>query len=348
MTDLSEDISALHVLGLLVAPLPSSEGGCSLGHGADSVDATIEVLSTIGRASLPWARLYEGHVNAVKLIILYGCELQNREMAHRVHHNELYGVWGADDRQTVQIVDDNPGLVLSGAKRFASGSGSVTQAVIPAKDQRDRQQLLIVDVSEADRADLSNWTAAGMRASQSGRYELTGIEIDGRHILGEPGDFTKEPWFIGGIWRCAAAQLGAIEQIVEETRLHLQELDRLGDPFQLQRLGEAIMAARTARLWVRDAALKVEAEADIPASVAAAGMARLMVEQSGLEVMRLAQRSIGMAAFDQAHPVERLCRDLSVYLRQAAPDALLLNTTKQMLSLDRPLPGFPEPRAIST
>jgi hypothetical protein len=39
--------------------------------------------------------------------------------------------------------------------------------------------------------------------------------------------------------------------------------------------------------------------------------------------MRLAQRSLGLAAFFQPSPIERLMRDLGTYLRQPAPDEAL-------------------------
>jgi hypothetical protein len=39
--------------------------------------------------------------------------------------------------------------------------------------------------------------------------------------------------------------------------------------------------------------------------------------------MRLTQRGLGLGAFISGHPVERICRDLGVFLRQPAPDEAL-------------------------
>jgi hypothetical protein len=39
--------------------------------------------------------------------------------------------------------------------------------------------------------------------------------------------------------------------------------------------------------------------------------------------MRWVQRSLGLSAFGQGNPVERVCRDLATYLRQPAPDQTL-------------------------
>ena len=54
-------------LGLLAAVLPLNYGGTGL-LGLPSS----EVLRSIGSGSLPLGRLFEGHVNAVELVVRYG------------------------------------------------------------------------------------------------------------------------------------------------------------------------------------------------------------------------------------------------------------------------------------
>ena len=94
---------------------------------------------------------------------------------------------------------------------------------------------------------------------------------------------------------------------------------------QLARFGEMLIARETARLWTAGAAAVAEAESDAPAArVAAVNLARIAVESACLDALRLAQRSLGLAAFVAPHPVERIARDLATYLRQPAPDAVLL------------------------
>jgi hypothetical protein len=57
--------------------------------------------------------------------------------------------------------------------------------------------------------------------------------------------------------------------------------------------------------------------------VATVGLARIAVETACLDAMRLVQRSVGLSSFRQGNPIERICRDLSTYLRQPAPDEVL-------------------------
>jgi alkylation response protein AidB-like acyl-CoA dehydrogenase len=85
-----------------------------------------------------------------------------------------------------------------------------------------------------------------------------------------------------------------------------------------------LIAQETARLWTAAAAKRAEsAKGPVADRVAYVNLARIAVETACLEAMQLAQRALGLAAFVRPNPVERLLRDLAVYLRQPAPDAVL-------------------------
>ncbi len=102
---------------------------------------------------------------------------------------------------------------------------------------------------------------------------------------------------------------------------------------QQARFGEMLIAEETARLWTARAACTAERlEGAIADRVAYVNMARLAVEAACLDAIRLAQRSLGLAAFVRPNPVERLARDLGTYLRQPAPDAVLLEAGAHGLS----------------
>ena len=60
-------MAALHEAGLLTAVLPMKCGGAGLTGLSLS-----EVLRSIGSGSLPLGRLFEGHVNALELVLRYG------------------------------------------------------------------------------------------------------------------------------------------------------------------------------------------------------------------------------------------------------------------------------------
>ncbi len=65
--------------------------------------------------------------------------------------------------------------------------------------------------------------------------------------------------------------------------------------------------------------------------VAYVNLARIAVENACFELMRHAQRGLGLAALLQPNPVERLLRDLATYLRQPAPDLVLTEAAQHAL-----------------
>src|ERR1700744_3185506 len=83
-------------------------------------------------------------------------------------------------------------------------------------------------------------------------------------------------------------------------------------------------ARETSRQWVQVAARAAEnVSADTNHRIATVGLARFAVGTACLDAMRLVQWSVGLTAFRQGHPMERICRDLVTYLRQPAPDEVL-------------------------
>ena len=127
-------------------------------------------------------------------------------------------------------------------------------------------------------------------------------------------------------------QLGGIEAVFDAWRGHLARTGRGGDPHQLARLGEGAIAVEGARLWVERAARTVSENA-LPSErvVAYVNLARLAVERAGLDVLQLAQRSVGLQGFMRGHSLERLSRDLATYLRQPAPDRALTVAASEIL-----------------
>ena len=318
------EVAALAGVGLLRAPLPPELGGAGLGHGPEGATALAQVLMRIGAGSLPLGRLYEGHVNALGLILAYGTPAQQARAAEDAAGGRLFGVWNTDDRaDPLRLEDAAAGPVLRGRKVLASGAGWVERPLVTAATPAG-PCMVVPDLARGERADLSGWRAQGMRASATGAVALDGLPAGPAERLGEPGDYHREPLFSGGAWRFLAVQTGGAGELFDLLRRHLRELGRDGDPHQRARVGEAAVALETARLWVGQAALRMAgAAADPEAAVAYVNLARRAVEQAALDILALAQRSVGLAAFLRPHPMERVARDLATYLRQPAPDRAL-------------------------
>jgi alkylation response protein AidB-like acyl-CoA dehydrogenase len=323
-------VAALHEAGLLTAVLPVKCGGVGLTGLSLS-----EVLRSIGSGSLPLGRLFEGHVNALELVLRYGNHDQADLFAEEARAGKMFGVWNTDDSNGLRLIRTHGRCWLEGRKVLASGAGHIERPLVTATADDGRRLIVLPKVSARDRADLSGWTAQGMRASATGAVDFTGVEIEPIEIVGREGDYERQPWFSAGAWRFAAVQLGGMERLFDLLRRHLQETNRGQDPHQAARVGEAAMAVETAKLWVARAATITDAPSQSNAPeqlVAYVNLARLAVEAAALDLMQLVQRSVGLQAFMRPNPIERISRDLATYLRQPGPDRALTDAAAWILA----------------
>jgi alkylation response protein AidB-like acyl-CoA dehydrogenase len=324
------DVTALHQAGLLTAVLPVKCGGAGLTGLSLSA-----VLRSIGSGSLPLGRLFEGHVNALELVLRYGNDRRIELVAEEARAGKVFGVWNTDDANGLRLIHRHGRSWLEGRKILASGAGHIERPLVTATDENGRRLMVLPKLDAPERADLSGWRAQGMRASATGAVDFTGVEIQPLEIVGREGDYARQPWFSAGAWRFAAVHLGGMERLFDLLRRHLQETERGKDPHQAARLGRAAMAVETARLWVAQAASTTEAPlGSRPPEqlVAYVNLARLAVEAAALELMQLVQRSVGLHAFMRPNPIERISRDLATYLRQPGPDRALTDAAAWILA----------------
>jgi alkylation response protein AidB-like acyl-CoA dehydrogenase len=307
----TDDIALLREIGVLAA------------FGADgaTADELFEALRVVGRCNLSLGRIFEGHVNGARLVTWYGSDEQRRQLRQDLADGRVYGVWSSEPSPGVAISHDAQ-PVLIGRKHYATGAGLIDKAIVTARTESAERWMLVADASDLRRADNAAWRVRGMKATQSGSYDLTGLPAGAKTRLGLPGDYEREPRFSAGAWRFTAVQLGGVERILCLLRQYSVTSEASSAPIRRARFGEALAAARTAWLWVREAARMAEdglgaASDDIVAMVL---MTRGVVEHAGLEVMEAAARIIGTRAFFDDEPIDMAVRDLSLYLRQPVPD----------------------------
>lgn len=300
----------------------------------------LAALRRAGYVDLSVGRIYEGHVNALQLVGRFGTAAQ-RETAHDdVAHGRLFGVWNTQDDEPVRIVADGARFGLAGAKSWASGAAFVTRPIVTAAWPDGSLQMCLVPMDAvAPAIDASAWQPHGMHDSQSYLVAFDGITLDAEGLVGGPGDYVRQPWFFGGAIRFTAVQTGGIERLVYETARYLAERGRDGDLVQNMRLGEMRVALRTAQHWLdagadawsaydaaaRDPNAHTDAARERAAEdvVETADGARIAIERAALEVIERAMRAVGARGLLEPLPFVRLVRDLEMYLRQPAPDAVI-------------------------
>lgn len=312
---------------LLLAPLRRDLGGLGLGSEPGNVLPMLRVLKRIGSGSLPVGRLYEGHVNALLLIQEFGTRGQVEAFAADARAGRRFAVWNTEASAGVAFTPRGAGLHrVTGAKTFASGAGQVERPIVTGALPDGSRQMCVMSMERAGMAvvDPTSWRPLGMNASASFTIDFTGVEVGADDFLGRPGDYTSEPAFSGGAIRFAAVQLGGAEALFEATRSHLRETGRADDPYQRARLGEMAIAVEAGSLWLVGASASAEdASAGPDAIVAYANMVRTAIGSICEDVLRWAERSVGARGLLRPHPIERIGRDLTLYLRQPNPDGAL-------------------------
>ncbi len=322
----TEEFGWLHRAGLLQAPLRRDLGGAGLGTEPDSILPLLHLLKEIGRGNLSVGRVYEGHVNALWLVQTYGTEDQIAAYAADARAGHVFAVWNTEAADGVKITPQGNGrYVLQGAKTFGSGASYVTRPFVNGALPDGGWQMCIVPMERvATSTDPSWWQPLGMRASASFKVDFTGVEVDDMALIGSPGEYTREPWFSGGAIRFAAVQLGGAEALFDATRTYLQSLKRTDDPYQRMRIGEMAIQIESGALWLAGAARAAQqADAQPAAFLAYTAMMRTAIEQICTSVMDTAARCVGARGLLRPYPMERMIRDLMLYLRQPAPDAAL-------------------------
>ncbi|MCP1200860.1 acyl-CoA dehydrogenase family protein [Notoacmeibacter sp. MSK16QG-6] len=325
-------MDVLREAGWLSSALPRDRGGSGLGEGGERARYSVHAFARLAGANMSIARLFEGHVNAIGLIMTYGDADLKAMICEHVRRGSLLGIWGADGSRPVVIGEDGK---LDGTKQFASGLGIVAFALITAK-VASGTQLCFVRVDDPARQDASSWAMSGMRATVSGTYDFSGLADF--ETVGEVDAYYREPLFVGGVWRIAAIQAGGTFALLEAARDALRERGRLDAEPQLARLGTITARAfGSLGLVERAARTAMQADGDPEDAVALSIFARLLTEEIAQDAIAAVERSVGLAHFDAASQTGRIARDLAVYIRQAARDAFLQRAAAQVLGNSKPL-----------
>jgi alkylation response protein AidB-like acyl-CoA dehydrogenase len=346
-----EEFRRIAEAGLLAAPLPRVLGGLGLGTEPEGMLPGLQLLTLFGWGNLAVGRIYEGHVNALQLIALFGTPEQRERYAADAREGKLFAVWNTEHAAGVKLEPRAEGGVrLHGAKLYTSGAGWVERALVPGALPDGGWQICVVPMAEvATSIDRSVWRPLGMRASASYLTDFTGVELGAEAALGVPGSYHRQPWFSGGAVRFAAVQLGGAAALLDAARAELRALGRVDDPFQRARIGEAAALIAGGQGWLRaTAALLDTSPAAFQAApppppetiarvVAHANLTRTAIAEGCVRVIEIVERSIGMRGLLRPHPIERIGRDLTLYLRQPAPDAAIAGAGAYVLGDPRPI-----------
>ena len=337
-------MAALREAGLLAAPLATTLGGAGWGLEPLAARDTATALRLIGRASLPLGRLLEGHVNALRLVQRRGSPAAVRLAAEEARAGLLFGVWNTEAPGEAPLTLGADG-VLRGRKILCSGAGHVARALVTARDAADPAappRMVLAPLAPAERADLSAWTAQGMRASATGAVDFTGLAVGAERIVGLARRLRAPAGLLGrrlalrrrplrrrggGAGRICATICAARAAAATRTRPPASARPRWR--WRPRASGWRPRPSAPRRRGRR----RTQPRARSPSSTSPAWR----WSARGWTCWSSPQRSVGLSAFMRPNPVERVMRDLATYLRQPSPDGALAAAARHVLEA----PGHP-------
>jgi hypothetical protein len=197
-------------------------------------------------------------------------------------------------------------------------AGAAKHALIAAGNQ-----MLVVPITASVRVTDRGVELAGMRAATTGSVDLTGVKVKEDWLIGAPGDYLREPTFSTGAWRSSAVALGGLAALIETAKDELRSRAARTTHSSGCVSGQTILAPGTGRLWLLEGDRRIDST-DKKEAVAYMNLARTAIETAILDALRHMQRSLGLSAFIEGSKTERIARDLATYLRQPAPDDVLV------------------------
>jgi alkylation response protein AidB-like acyl-CoA dehydrogenase len=259
-------------------------------------------LAGWGRLDLPFARLAEGHVDAVAIL---------HELGAHEREGARYGVWAARPGGVGARLDGGPGARrLTGTVRFCSGAHTLDRTLVVAA----ADGLLLADVA-LDRPGVrvadSAWAAPGMRASDTCDVTFDDVPVRNDELVGPPGAYLERPGFWWGGGGVAAVWLGGAASVLDDV------LDQLNGPDE-HRL--AHVGALHAELQAVDALLVRTAQAidadPTHAQRTAVWTARAAAEHACRAVLDRAPLAAGVAGLAGSARLAARLADLQIYVRQ--------------------------------
>ncbi|MDR7048954.1 alkylation response protein AidB-like acyl-CoA dehydrogenase [Duganella sp. 3397] len=312
--DAASALAGAVAAGLDRLPLPGS--GATL--------ARWQALSIAGGHDLSFAKLYEGHTDALAIL----AELQGPDIA-----GATWGVWCAEPPGpgVALRVAGNGRYTLSGRKQWCSGAAALSHALVSCRDAAGRRMLAAVSLRQPG-VEVTNqgWHAVGMAGSASVDVVFT----DAQAVpVGEHESYLTRPGFWMGGAGVAACWYGAARAIGERllAAAHAQTSDRnhRPDPHRLAHLGNVDIALSGAAALLLSSAANIDAHPRADHCALALRL-RLTVEAAATTVLAHANRALGAGPLCRDAQFAHLAADLPVFLRQSHAERDLATLGSQL------------------
>ena len=348
-----QDFEDLFAAGLNAPSLPREHGGLGLGPYRGDVFTLWMMTKEIAKADLALARCWEGHANSLVLLDGLADDAQRRRwFAGIVERNETWVAWSGEPQAratgeqvrfgtSVELTEG--GFVLNGTKAFCTSAGGARWALLlvnPAgpggarhacAEAAETVLLLACDLEDPTiRIDGSWWDPIGMRATVSHAVHFDNTFIAEENLVGAPGQYLRDGWQTCFVPHYASSFLGAAEAALEYGLDFIRHQNKTDDPYVQHHVAKMALNVETMHLWLRHIATLWES-GRYPEAQAAGSRIRHLGEHLASETVDHCVRACGARALNRPSPIERIVRDLTIYVRHDNDDHVLATIGRQVL-----------------
>ena len=265
-----------------------------------------QYLAGLGRHDLVYARLVEGHVDALTIL---------GEAGREPVPDAVYGVWASGSQGTgLLAAPTGDGYRLTGLLRYCTGADWVDRVLVTARTEPEGSVLLFDLPVTPQQWTIrpGTWLAVGMDLSDSVDVDVD-VDVTAEDQIGPAGFYLDRPGFaLGGIG-VAAVWLGGAAGVLDFVRAGLRRFEP--DPHQRAHLGAMTVAVAQADALLAMTAVEAPAM-DSPDVAAAVLTCRAAVDACVQEVLTRAPRVTGPTPLCRDGDFAHRLADLSVYVRQ--------------------------------
>jgi alkylation response protein AidB-like acyl-CoA dehydrogenase len=362
----AEDFEDLFRAGVHAPCVPEDYGGLGLGPGRSTYILWM-MTKELARADMSLARCWEGHVNSQVLISALANEEQKaRWFEGIVDRGDIWVAWSGEPQSKVpgqassfgtHLRKVDGGYLLNGTKAYATSAGHARRAILLVNAEgpggarhasASADQLLLLTCTLGDPGvtfDRSWWNPIGMRATVSYLVRFEDVFIAAEDVIGRPGQYLNEAWQTRFSPHYASAFLGGAEAAYEYALESIKKQQREDDPYVIHRIAQMSLNVETAHVWLKHVAELWDTNRIEEAKVAGI-RARYLVEKLAMEILDHCVRACGARSLVKPSPVERIYRDLSLYVRHDNCDHVLATIGSQVLERDHD-GSFFSPRVTS-
>ncbi len=349
-----ENFDDLFSIGAMAAPVDPELGGLGWAPAYANVFLLWQMTRAIAKADLSFARCWEGHNNALMLIDrLANSAQKKRWLGEVVEKGARWAAWSGEPQSKLpqqkysigtRIEKRADGYVINGNKVFATSAPGANWAILLVSlagpggarevvDGENNLLMLACDLSDASISFEGNWwDPIGMRSTVSYKVNFNNTFIHQDNCIGKIGEYLTQ-----GMQSCftphyAVSFLGALEAAYDCALETVRSQGRQNDPYVQHHIAKVALNIETLDLWLAHVAYKLDHQ-DHADARDAANKFRFLAEQLAEDGVKRCIKICGARCLNKPSQLERIYRDLTIYVQHDNDDHILATIGRSELGL---------------